>query len=521
MTLWDDPAPVSSFRGRRLPIPARLAGYGALIDRYDLNVPLHHQMAAVADRNARRKEDGWLILPAAQMPRPRAIDHLVFALKYEGVQLLTLSKVFAALGPSELEQALRERPTSAYVRRLCFLYEWFGGEHTLDLPDSTAGAYVDALDETLQYGTRETVNVRRFRVRNNLPGSAAFCPLVFRTHDLDVFMARNLSAQARAVVDRSPKDLIARAAAFMLLSDSKASFAIEGETPPRDRIARWGHVIAEAGRTPLSVQRLVDIQRDLIGDDRFVAIGLREDGGFVGRHDPFGNPEPEHVSARAEDLDDLLQGLVDYDDTSERGGYDPVLAAAAVAFGFVYIHPFEDGNGRIHRFLMHHVLAERHFTPREIVFPISSVILDDIARYKDVLERVSRPLLGVVRWRATDRGNVQVDDDTADLYRYFDATAHAYYLYRCLGRAVERDLPAELAFLERRDRFHAAVTSLVDMGERTLDLLLRFLRQEHGRLSRRAREQEFARLSGDEVAEIEAIYADLFDGEPDVGPRRR
>jgi Fic family protein len=37
--------------------------------------------------------------------------------------------------------------------------------------------------------------------------------------------------------------------------------------------------------------------------------------------------------------------------------------AAATAFGFVYVHPFQDGNGRIHRCLVHHVLAERKFTP--------------------------------------------------------------------------------------------------------------------------------------------------------------
>lgn len=508
-------SPISSFRGRPLPVPARLAGYAALIDRYELNVPLHHEMVAVAPKNTRRKEGGWHILPTAQMPGDRTVDHLVFALKYEGVQLLTLKRIFEAIDPAELETALRERPTSSYLRRLCFLFEWLLGDRRLRVPDTRAGAYADAIDPSQQYAAPVTFNHRRFRIRHNLPGLSSFCPLVFRTPVIDDFVARDLSGGAKGIVQQFPRDLITRAAAFLLLSDSRASFEIEGEHPSKNRIARWGQVIAKSGQAKLSVENLVALQRELIGDDRFVQIGLRQEGGFVGRHDAIGQPQPDHVSANATDLPDLIEGLVDFEGFAKQVGYDPVLTAASVAFGFIYIHPFEDGNGRIHRFLLHHVLADREFTPREIVFPISSVILDDIARYKDVLESVSRPLLPHIKWRPSERGNVIVETDTADFYRYFDATAHVEYLFRCLQRAVEKDLPQELAFLERRDRFHARVTQIVDMGERTLDLLLRFLRQEHGRLSQRARSNEFARLTIDEAREIEQLYAELFGREDD------
>jgi len=486
------------------------------MERYGLDVPLHHEMVAVSDKNVRRKEDGWRILPSAQMPSDKTVDHLIFALKYEGVQLLALKKIFNAMDKRELESALRERPTSSYVRRLCFFYEWFSNKDgILQAPDTVSGAYVDAVDGSQQYIVSDSCNRKRFRVRDNLPGLPSFCPLVFRTHAIDRYIAQDFSSKARAIVDKSPRELISRAAAFLLLSDSKASFAIEGENPPKDRVARWGGVVAKSGQTELSLSGLIDLQRELIGDDRFVHIGLREEGGFVGRHDALGNPEPEHVSANVPDLAGLLEGMIAFEALSKHAKYDAILTAASVAFGFVYIHPFEDGNGRIHRFLLHHVLAEREFTPKEIVFPISSVILDDIARYKDTLESVSRPLLSLIKWRPTERGNVLVEEDTADFYRYFDATTHVEYLFRCLERAVEKELPAELAFLERRDLFHARGTEIVDMGERKLDLLLRFLRQEHGRLSKRAREKEFALLTDEEIDSIEEIYAGIFGREGD------
>jgi Fic family protein len=63
---------------------------------------------------------------------------------------------------------------------------------------------------------------------------------------------------------------------------------------------------------------------------------------------------------------------------SEAGGLDPIVSAAGLAFGFVFIHPLEDGNGRIHRWLLHHVLARRGFNPAGANFPGSAIFLKRI-----------------------------------------------------------------------------------------------------------------------------------------------
>jgi hypothetical protein len=66
------------------------------------------------------------------------------------------------------------------------------------------------------------------------------------TDTLRRLTARDLHAHARAAVANVPADLLARTAAFLLLKDSKSSFAIENENPPHDRIQRWGRAIGEA-----------------------------------------------------------------------------------------------------------------------------------------------------------------------------------------------------------------------------------------------------------------------------------
>src|SRR5438105_7377177 len=95
-------------------------------------------------------------------------------------------------------------------------------------------------------------------------------------------------------------------------------------------------------------------------------------------------------------------------------GVDAAIAAALVAFGFVFVHPFEDGNGRIHRFLIHNVLAKTGFSPEGIIFPVSVSIVRDRAAYDTVLAKFSKPLLVLIDWRLNAKQELIVEADTAD-----------------------------------------------------------------------------------------------------------
>ncbi len=504
----DFSGPVNIFHDMRLPQTATPAGYAALIEAYNLPVPVPRTLCAIGTRHRIIEDTGWRIYTPRHAPEATLEGHLTFALKNEGVDLAVLKRLFLAAKEDEIAEFVRQKPTGVYTRRIWFLYEWLLGRQ-LNLPAAEKVSYVNAVDTDLQFAGIGQNSVRH-RVRNNLPGTSEFCPLVFRTETLNQYIAQDLQERARVVVSEVPKDLLARTAAFLLLKDSKSSYIIEGERPPQDRIQRWGRAIGEAGRTPLDEQEFLRLQRIVIGDERFVKLGFRDEGGFVGEHDrDTQRPVPDHISARHQDLPSLIEGLIAFDHTAEHE-LDPVIAAAMLAFGFVYIHPFEDGNGRIHRYLMHHVLARRGFNPAGVHFPVSAAILDKIGEYKCVLESYSGRLLPHIEWEATQKANVKVLNDTADFYRFFDATLHAEFLYACVRQTIEQDLPNETRYLKNFDTFRAGVEKLVDMPERTLNNLLGFLRQNGGQLSKRAREGGFANLTADEVARIEELYREAF-----------
>jgi hypothetical protein len=59
---------------------------------------------------------------------------------------------------------------------------------------------------------------------------------------------------------------------------------------------------------------------------------------------------------------------------------------------------------------------------------------------------------------------------TADFSRYFDATPHAAFLFQCVARTIDVDLPEEARFLKAYDGFKAGVSLMIDMPDRLLDL---------------------------------------------------
>ena len=500
------------FQEKTVPAGTRPAGWAALVQALGAAAPVRRP-ACVSEQyvsGSRREVGAWLVFDKRYWPGETFADHLTFALRHEDIDLLVLKRIFDAVPQGEVKAFVRAAPTGVLVRRAWFLYETLTGRN-LDLEDAPRAVAIDLLDPKA-YFTGQPRLSKRHRVRDNLLGTGRFCPVIRRTKALEEFIALDLSAKARETVGRTGAHLVARAASFMLLADSRASFEIEGERPPRNRLERWGRAVLQAGRNRLTLDEIIRLQRVLIEDTRFVHAGLRPDGVFLGERDHNGDPLPEFIGARPGDLDDLMSGLLEANDRMREDGLDPVLKATATAFGFVYVHPFQDGNGRMHRCLIHHVLTERRFTPTGMVFPVSSVMLDHIDDYRTTIQAHSGPLMPFIEWRPTPERNVEVLNETPDLYRYFDCTAQAEFLYACVRRTVEEDLPREIDYLRRHDEALRRIMDAVEMPDRVAENLVMFIRQNNGTLSKKRREGEFSKLSDDEVILIEGIVREAFEG---------
>ncbi len=333
-------------------------GYRWLIERFGLTVTqalrtetlIGCTRATVSDGTTERRT----VLEPLR-PEPTLAGHLSFALKHEGVHLEALSRLFAAAPATEVEDWIRREPTGRYARRTGFLYECLTGQR-LDVPDTTRGNYVPVVDPELELVASTPINNIRWRVRDNLLGNAGFSPQVHLTPNTTQALAFNVGERIARLEEQFSADLVLRSAVWLTVKESRASFAIEHEDDKRDRVQRFAAVIEQrTGQSadPLNPAELEALQREILGPNA-LHYGLRRSPVFVGETARFGEERLHYIGPHWDDVPSILTGLREL--LTRTAGLSSVARAALVSFGFVYLHPMIDGNGRISRFLINDVL---------------------------------------------------------------------------------------------------------------------------------------------------------------------
>lgn len=493
-----------------------LLGYAWLIRHLELfERPLMVKSRPGTRLRTRQEADGSVQheYPPQYEPEQTIVGHLEFALKHEGVDLCTLRDVFLACGPAPIEEAIRARQTSRYTRLMGFFYELTTG-HLLDPNIDVGGNYIEALQADKYWVSPTPKRHKRWRVLDNLLGDARYCPTIRRTPRLTETLAAPLQDELQNLVNDFPPGLFQRASDYLYLKETRSTYGIEREAmPTADRTQRFVALLRSAGEGELHVlfseAELVKLQ-NLIVDSRYAVQSFRSNQNYVGEQRTdytqrihYACPPPQFVGS-------LMAGLAD---SAERcTGLPAIVRAAVVAFGFVFIHPFEDGNGRLHRFLIHDVLQRDGFVRRGVMLPVSATMLRRIPDYDAALERYSRPLMmGWVNYELDDEGQMTINnaDKVESYYRFPDLTPQAEYLAETVSLSIREDFAEELRFLRGYDAARHSIREIIDMPDRRLDLLLRLLHQNGGRLFNVKRAM-FEEVSDEEIEKIEYAFSESF-----------
>lgn len=495
-------------------------GYARLVERHQLAAQPLRVIAKISTsvRGRRSTPLGAQRIEEFQTSyRPEAslIGDLQFALRYEGLNLEVLSLLFAVTGGGEIRTLNEAQPQSTFARRLGYLYEWLTGEElqfTTSSGVSAKAAFVPVLDESVQFGLSAAASTRnvKYRVIDNLPGNPQFCPLVTKTPYLMEMITKDLKQRTQDTLSKYDPELLRRAASFLYLKETHSSFEVERERPNPDKARRFADLLREAQLgEPLSEDRFIELQNAVV-DQRFREASYRTGQNWLG--DDYGyRKHVAFVPPRPEDVRSLMDGLVAFSELLRKtpAAIDPVIAASALSFGFVFIHPFMDGNGRLHRYLIHESLSIAGFTPKGIVLPVSAVIVANLEQYQAALAAFSKPVNDRTAYNP-DVPEAPAQGNDSVYFRYFDATDQASFLFQALERTVEHDLDEEISYLMGFDRAKQALNALVDWPAHSLDVFIQVVHQNNNKLSLNKRKSHFEWMRDDEISRFEQIVAQSF-----------
>jgi len=469
------------------------AGYKWLSEAYEVApVQPFRIRSVIGSARSSAASNGFTVetYPAHYQPDATLSAHLTFALKHEGVELDFLNRLFDATGPEPIAKWALEEPTGAYARRCGFLYEWLT-DSILDGVGDAGGNYVDLLDGSHYLTATVSDKVRRWRINNNLPGTRAFCPMV-DFGEQGLADPAPLRAEIDHMVDQFGIETIERAVHWLTMKESKASFAIESEGKEEDRIRRLARAMStHCGKieSALTEEGMLTIQKAVMGDKMVGArLGIRRSPVFVGHTNSTFEPVIDYLAPHHDRVAEMMEGLRAFEQRTR--GQSPLLRAAALSFGFVYIHPLGDGNGRLSRFLINDILRRDGFLPAPVILPVSAVISENAMRraaYNTALEHLSRPLMAtmnaVCKFGATVQhedgveSNLHVADWNRGLatWRYVDLTLQSEYLVDVIQHSILHGLKDEAVYLLRYDTARDSLKEIIEGRDEDYATIIRSL----------------------------------------------
>lgn len=474
----------------------KLAGYTFLNEELGLSLPPLGLELAVGDKSKDEvKPYGSVrikLLAKNKKAGTSLVEHIETAINYQGIRLAYLVPIFRKIDKLILTEYIKEKPQAITRRCIWYLYEWLT-DTKLDIENSKSN-YAYLLDEQYYYTVKEGVKNSRTRIINNLLGNKDFCPMIRKTPEVLKCEQKEIMDMAQAQLNDVHRainpELLGRSIEYLYTKETKSSTEIEKESTPDHKMRRFYRVLKTSGTISLNKKRLQDIQNEIVRSEKKDA-DYRMEEIYVGEtrltwHDGL-EENIHYIGPKAEHVASMMEGLLNMHKALLLDNRLPAMMhAALISFGFVYIHPFSDGNGRIHRYLIHDILKTRITTDQDFIIPVSATILQRYSEYDDVLEQLSKPVMALIDYEIDEKDHsISINNDINYMYRYPDLTHHVLFLYKMMEASISEDLIQEVLYILKYDAVKKAIEERYDIPNKELNLFIQLAIQNNGKISKK------------------------------------
>lgn len=438
------------------------------------------------------------VAPDSQVP----LDHVLFALKHEGINLQILAEALPQIDVQSIYQRVLETPGGEYVRKAAYLWEKFNKKELEGI--SSNANYVDLFDDK-RYVTGARTRDSKWRVVFNGIGSIDYCPTVERTGAINAAIENNVLNQTKQFIDEIGAVNADRALAWAYLSETESSYAIEGESASSGKAERFMTLLKHAhARQNLTEEYLCNLQNQAVSNVYDQAASFRNEQNWLSRGGR-GALAVTYVPPSPELLHKLMPAFMEMANNAPTHT-DPIVAASVTSFGFVYLHPFMDGNGRLSRFLFHQELCKSGQLEKGLLLPVSVAMKSNEEGYLHALQSFSSPAreLWQVEWIDGQEYDFKFKG-TESIYRYWNATENAEFGFAMASRALNTHLRDEVAYLKRFDRVEKAINEKFDIRQNILHTLINGSLDFNGNVSKNMRKRFIYQVPPDAFDYIENV----------------
>jgi len=500
----------------------KLAGYTYLIEELGLSLPPLGLELAVGDKTKDEiKPYGSVrikLLAKNKKVGTNVFEHIETAINYQGIRLAYLVPIFEKIDPYQLTNYIKEKPQALNRRCIWYLYEWLT-DTELDIENSQSN-YANLLEEKFYYTSSNGIKNSRTRIINNMLGNKQFCPMIRKTQEIKNCADKDIMSMAQAQLNKlhraiNPEQL-GRSFEYLYTKETKSSTEIERENTPKAKMRKFYRVLKTSGTINLSKTRLVDIQNEIVRSEKKDS-NYRSEEIYVGEtrltwQDGF-EENIHFIGPSFEQVPDMMKGLLDmHKSLLLDNTLPPMMHAAIISFGFVYIHPFSDGNGRIHRYLIHDVLKSRINTEQDFIIPVSATILQREKEYDQVLETISKSVMALIDYEIDEKDHsITINNDINYLYRYPDLTPHVVFLYKMMEASISEDLIQEVVYIVKYDAVKKAIEERYDIPNKELNLFIQLALQNKGKIGRRKRAKFSNWIDEEQLQSLEETICTLLE----------
>lgn len=493
-----------------------MIGYEFLVSKIAIPMLPLQQPARVKPVTRVESMSEVLAIPRNVAPGDDSIlSHVLFALRYESIQIPVLEQALRLVPAAELLASLARQPQGGYLRRAAYFWEK-ANDQSLPLPlETTGGNYLEVFDPAEYYTGQIWERSQKYRVVFNGIGPYEYCPVVKRDARLEKLGVETFGRLHEWASDPNNAELLDRVMSWAYLSETRGSYAIENEVPSPDKEQAFLQALTHLrDKTPLSEEYLIQLQNMVVSNPMQAEVQFRTTQNWLQRGGR-GAAGVRYVPPDPHSMVTLMDGFMRM--ANAQDDVPPLVKSALVSFGFVFIHPFMDGNGRISRLLAHHtlhlkgVLPDIHGSPA--ILPLSVAMKKNEKEYLNTLEAFSlqtRKLWSVMH--LSDNDFVFDFKSSPLIYAHWSGQKAAEFVTTCAAEALAQTLIDEAVYLQNYDQAFAQIDQAYDLPNKTINLLIQWIHQNNCRMPERRRNaQELIHIKPAQLDAIEAIVVKAFE----------